>query len=75
MKKDGFATSFMVDRSPEEVFNAINTVRGWWSGTLPNHFNGIAIEKLIPPGVIKEHRHQVPYLGARASRSCQTAEP
>ena len=32
MMKDGFTTSFAVDRAPEEVFAAINNVRGWWSG-------------------------------------------
>jgi uncharacterized protein YndB with AHSA1/START domain len=32
MKKQDFNTSITVDRSPEEVFKAINDVRGWWSG-------------------------------------------
>lgn len=32
MKTQGFATSFMVDQSPNEVFHAINNVAGWWSG-------------------------------------------
>jgi uncharacterized protein YndB with AHSA1/START domain len=26
-----YSTSFTVDHSPEEVFNAINNIRGWWS--------------------------------------------
>jgi hypothetical protein len=31
MKTPDFCTSFLVDQTPNEVFNAVNNVRGWWS--------------------------------------------
>jgi hypothetical protein len=32
MSDRGFTTAFTVDQTPEEVFAAINNVRGWWTG-------------------------------------------
>src|SRR5262249_42561265 len=34
MKKIDFTATISVDRTPEEAFEAINNVRGWWSGTI-----------------------------------------
>ena len=31
MSTTDFTTSFVVNASPEEVFNAVNNIRGWWS--------------------------------------------
>jgi hypothetical protein len=34
MKADNYTLSLTVDQSPEEVFAAVNNVRGWWSGNI-----------------------------------------
>ncbi|HUA65561.1 MAG TPA: SRPBCC domain-containing protein [Alphaproteobacteria bacterium] len=31
MKNKNYTTAFRVHQSPEEVFDAVNNVRGWWS--------------------------------------------
>jgi hypothetical protein len=44
MKKQNFTTSIAVDQSPEEVFKAINNVRGWWSGEVAGETNKLGDE-------------------------------
>jgi hypothetical protein len=34
MKAQSFTAVYTVDQTPEEVFAAINNVRGWWSGDI-----------------------------------------
>ena len=44
MKTKSFTTSFMVEQSPHEVFEAINNVRAWWPGTLEGRTDALGAE-------------------------------
>jgi hypothetical protein len=37
MNERNFTTSILVDQTPEEAFDAINDVRGWWSEGIEGH--------------------------------------
>ena len=62
-KSPDFTSAFTVDQTPEEAFEAINDVRGWWSENIegptdelgeftyhnePVHYSRIAVTELIP---------------------------
>lgn len=44
MKTKDYTTSFAVDQSPEQVFAAINDVRGWWSGDIDGRTDKLGAE-------------------------------
>ena len=40
MSEQNYTTSFTVDQTPDEVFDAVNNVRGWWSGEVYESIEG-----------------------------------
>lgn len=47
-----FTTTILLDASPEQVFHAINNVRGWWSGVIDGNTDEAGAEfTYTVPGV------------------------
>jgi len=44
MKNPNFTTAFSVDKTPQQVFDAINNVRGWWSGEILGSVDKVGAE-------------------------------
>ena len=44
MKSENFTATFSVDQTPEQVFDYINHVRGWWSGEVEGDTDKLGAE-------------------------------
>jgi hypothetical protein len=44
MGSKDYTISFAVDRTPEEAFDAINNVGGWWSGEIEGNTDKLGAE-------------------------------
>jgi len=44
MSAKSFTTAFSVKQTPKEVFDAVNNVRGWWSGEIEGKTLGLGAE-------------------------------
>ena len=59
MTSQSFATSFVVDQTPAEVFAAIANVRGWWTGDIEGGTDQLGDEFAYRYGDIHYSRQRV----------------
>lgn len=59
MSQQAYTTAFTVDQSPEEVFAAINDVRGWWSEDFEGATDKLNAEFMVRFGDIHRSTQQI----------------
>jgi hypothetical protein len=59
MENKNFNISFLIDQMPEEVFKAINHVRGWWSEELEGYSENLNDEFIYKHGDIHYSKHKL----------------
>ncbi len=59
MSNKSYTTSFTVDQAPEEVFAAVNNVRGWWSDEIEGSTDHLGAEFEFHSGDVHRSTHQI----------------
>ena len=59
MKEESFTLAFLTDQAPDEVFDAINNVRGWWSGDIDGDTDRVGAEFTYRHGSVHRSRQRV----------------
>jgi regulatory protein YycH of two-component signal transduction system YycFG len=54
-----YTTSFLVDKTPKEAFDAINTVRGWWTENLVGNTAQLNDEFSVRFGDVHYSKHKL----------------
>jgi hypothetical protein len=59
MKKDDFTAAFSVDKTPDEVFAAINDVRSWWTGEIVGRTDVLGAAFTYTYGDLHKTTHEI----------------
>jgi len=59
MGNNNYAISFVVDQSPEQVFDAINNARGWWSGVIEGSTDKLGAEFTYRYGDVHRSKQKI----------------